>query len=220
MGGTTILSETPEIYGAEHLLTRRAVTPEVGEKLVERIRWWEDYTARNERRDGQQPLPRQQARRADDHPGKVAGRRGQGRHRAPDAASTSSPNRSPTPGFVYMDSPGYDPCSVTGQIASGRQPDRLHHRARLGLGLQAQRPASSWRPTPRCMPACPRTWTSTAATSSPKASRIEAKGRGDPRQDHRRRLGPEDQVRGTGLRRRGIRALADRRGDVRDRKNQ
>jgi altronate dehydratase len=47
MGGTTILSETPEIYGAEHLLTRRAVTPEVGEKLVERIRWWEDYTARN-----------------------------------------------------------------------------------------------------------------------------------------------------------------------------
>ena len=45
-GGTTILSETPEIYGAEHLLTRRAVSREVGEKIVERIKWWEDYTAR------------------------------------------------------------------------------------------------------------------------------------------------------------------------------
>ncbi|MDE3078490.1 MAG: UxaA family hydrolase, partial [Paracoccaceae bacterium] len=46
-GGTTILSETPEIYGAEHLLTRRAVSREVGEKLIDRIRWWEEYTARN-----------------------------------------------------------------------------------------------------------------------------------------------------------------------------
>ncbi|HVG48312.1 MAG TPA: altronate dehydratase family protein, partial [Rubellimicrobium sp.] len=45
-GGTTILSETPEIYGAEHLLTRRAVSREVGEKIVERIKWWEDYTSR------------------------------------------------------------------------------------------------------------------------------------------------------------------------------
>ena len=46
-GGTAVLGETPEIYGAEHLLTRRAVSAEVGEKLVARIRWWEDYTARN-----------------------------------------------------------------------------------------------------------------------------------------------------------------------------
>ncbi|MCK7495676.1 MAG: altronate dehydratase family protein [Comamonadaceae bacterium] len=53
-----ILSETPEIYGAEHLLTRRAVSREVGEKLVERIRWWEDYTARQRRRDEQQPVAR------------------------------------------------------------------------------------------------------------------------------------------------------------------
>jgi altronate hydrolase len=43
-GGTAILSETPEIYGAEHLLTRRAVRREVGEKLIERIKWWEHYT--------------------------------------------------------------------------------------------------------------------------------------------------------------------------------
>ena len=43
-GGTSILGETPEIYGAEHLLTRRAVSRAVGEKLVERIKWWEWYT--------------------------------------------------------------------------------------------------------------------------------------------------------------------------------
>src|SRR4051812_9149592 len=46
-GATAILSETPEIYGAEHLLTRRARTPQVGRRLVERIRWWEAYCARN-----------------------------------------------------------------------------------------------------------------------------------------------------------------------------
>src|SRR6201747_790320 len=45
-GGTAILSETSEIYGAEHLLTRRAATPEIGEKLVGLIKWWEDYCAR------------------------------------------------------------------------------------------------------------------------------------------------------------------------------
>ncbi|MFX5756870.1 altronate dehydratase, partial [Acinetobacter baumannii] len=47
-GGTAILSETPEIYGAEHLLTRRAVSPEVGEKLLARIAWWEEYCAKND----------------------------------------------------------------------------------------------------------------------------------------------------------------------------
>lgn len=57
MGGTTILSETPEIYGAEHLLTRRAVSAEVGERLIERIRWWEDYTARNEGEMDNNPSP-------------------------------------------------------------------------------------------------------------------------------------------------------------------
>ena len=56
-GGTAILSETPEIYGAEHLLTRRAATREIGEKLVERIRWWEDYTARNGGEMNNNPSP-------------------------------------------------------------------------------------------------------------------------------------------------------------------
>ena len=57
-GGTAILGETTEIYGAEHLLTRRAVSREVGEKLVERIKWWEWYTGDLRRQDQQQPLAR------------------------------------------------------------------------------------------------------------------------------------------------------------------
>src|SRR4029079_6610212 len=56
-GGTAILSETPEIYGAEHLLTRRAVSREIGEKLVARIRWWEDYTARERGEMNNNPSP-------------------------------------------------------------------------------------------------------------------------------------------------------------------
>src|SRR6185295_7165858 len=56
-GGTAILSETPEIYGAEHLLTRRAVSREVGEKLIRRIKWWEDYTARNGNEMNNNPSP-------------------------------------------------------------------------------------------------------------------------------------------------------------------
>jgi len=56
-GGTAILSETPEIYGAEHLLTRRAVSREVGEKLISRIKWWEDYTARNGNEMNNNPSP-------------------------------------------------------------------------------------------------------------------------------------------------------------------
>jgi altronate hydrolase len=56
-GGTAILSETPEIYGAEHLLTRRAVSREVGQKIVDRIHWWEEYTARNHGEMNNNPSP-------------------------------------------------------------------------------------------------------------------------------------------------------------------
>ena len=66
-GGSAVLSETPEVYGAEHLLTSRAVRPEVAEKLLERIRWWEEYTARNGGRNEQQSFTWQQSRRADNH---------------------------------------------------------------------------------------------------------------------------------------------------------
>ena len=56
-GGCAILSETPEVYGAEHLLTRRAVAPAIAEKLIERIRWWEDYTRINNGEMNNNPSP-------------------------------------------------------------------------------------------------------------------------------------------------------------------
>ncbi|MBE2277842.1 MAG: altronate dehydratase [Rhodobacteraceae bacterium] len=118
MGGTTILSETPEIYGAEHLLTRRAVSPEVAETLLERIRWWEDYTARNGGEMDNNPSPGNKRGGLTTILEKSLGAVAKG-GTAPLAGVYRFGEAITTPGFVYMDSPGYDPCSVTGQIASG-----------------------------------------------------------------------------------------------------
>jgi len=118
MGGTTILSETPEIYGAEHLLTRRAVTREVGEKLLDRIRWWEDYTARNEGEMDNNPSPGNKRGGLTTILEKSLGAVAKG-GTAPLSGVYKFAEPITTPGFTYMDSPGYDPCSVTGQIASG-----------------------------------------------------------------------------------------------------
>jgi altronate dehydratase len=118
MGGTTILSETPEIYGAEHLLTRRAVSREVGEKLLDRIRWWEDYTARNGGEMDNNPSPGNKKGGLTTILEKSLGAVAKG-GTAPLSGVYKFAEPITTPGFVYMDSPGYDPCSVTGQIASG-----------------------------------------------------------------------------------------------------
>jgi altronate dehydratase len=118
MGGTTILSETPEIYGAEHLLTRRAVSTEVGEKLIERIRWWEEYTARNEGEMDNNPSPGNKRGGLTTILEKSLGAVAKG-GTAPLSGVYKFAEPITAPGFVYMDSPGYDPCSVTGQIASG-----------------------------------------------------------------------------------------------------
>jgi altronate dehydratase len=118
MGGTTILSETPEIYGAEHLLTRRAVSREVGETLLDRIRWWEDYTARNEGEMDNNPSPGNKRGGLTTILEKSLGAVAKG-GTAPLSGVYKFGEPITSPGFVYMDSPGYDPCSVTGQIASG-----------------------------------------------------------------------------------------------------
>jgi altronate dehydratase len=118
MGGTTILSETPEIYGAEHLLTRRAVSREVGETLLERIRWWEDYTVRNEGEMDNNPSPGNKRGGLTTILEKSLGAVAKG-GTAPLVGVYKFAEPITTPGFTYMDSPGYDPCSVTGQIASG-----------------------------------------------------------------------------------------------------
>jgi altronate hydrolase len=117
-GGTAILSETPEIYGAEHLLTRRAVGQAVGEKLLERIRWWEDYAARNGGEMNNNPSPGNKRGGLTTILEKSLGAAAKG-----GTTNLAGVYKYAEPvdakGFVFMDSPGYDPCSVTGQVASG-----------------------------------------------------------------------------------------------------
>ena len=117
-GGTAILSETPEIYGAEHLLTRRAVSREVGEKLVARIRWWEDYTRRNGNEMNNNPSPGNKAGGLTTILEKSLGAVAKG-------GTTNLvgvyeyAEQVTAKGFVYMDTPGFDPVSATGQVAGG-----------------------------------------------------------------------------------------------------
>jgi altronate hydrolase len=117
-GGTAILAETPEIYGAEHLLTQRAVSREVGEKLIERIRWWEDYTARNGGSMDNNPSPGNKAGGLTTILEKSLGAAAKG-----GTTNLTGVYKYAEPvdekGFVFMDSPGYDPASITGQVASG-----------------------------------------------------------------------------------------------------
>ena len=117
-GGTAVLSETPEIYGAEHLLTRRAATREVGEKLVEIIRWWEDYTARARMSMDNNPSPGNKAGGLTTILEKSLGAAAKG-----GSTTLNAVYRYAEPitakGFVYMDTPGYDPVSATGQVAGG-----------------------------------------------------------------------------------------------------
>jgi altronate hydrolase len=117
-GGTAILSETPEIYGAEHLLTRRAVSREVGEKLIARIQWWEDYTARNHGEMNNNPSPGNKAGGLTTILEKSLGAVAKGgTTNLVDVFEYAQPVTAR--GFVYMDTPGYDPVSATGQVAGG-----------------------------------------------------------------------------------------------------
>jgi len=117
-GGTAILSETPEIYGAEHLLTRRAVSPAIGEKLVARIRWWEAYTAREKGEMNNNPSPGNKAGGLTTILEKSLGAVAKGgTTNLVDVYEYAEPVTAK--GFVYMDTPGYDPVSATGQVAGG-----------------------------------------------------------------------------------------------------
>ena len=117
-GGTAILSETPEIYGAEHLLTRRAATRAVGEKIVERIHWWEEYTARNHGEMDNNPSPGNKAGGLTTILEKSLGAVAKGGTTGlMDVYEYAKPVTAK--GFVFMDTPGYDPVSATGQVAGG-----------------------------------------------------------------------------------------------------
>ncbi len=117
-GGTAILSETPEIYGAEHLLTRRARTPAIGQKLIERIRWWEDYTSRNGGEMNNNPSPGNKAGGLTTILEKSLGAAAKGGSTTLNAVYEYAEPVTEK-GFVFMDTPGYDPVSATGQVAGG-----------------------------------------------------------------------------------------------------
>ena len=117
-GGTTVLAETPEIYGAEHLLTRRAVSQEVGDKLVGLIKWWEDYTHRNKGSMDNNPSPGNKKGGLTTILEKSLGAAAKG-GTSPLTGVYKYAEPVTARGFTFMDSPGYDPASVTGQIASG-----------------------------------------------------------------------------------------------------
>jgi altronate hydrolase len=117
-GGTGVLAETPEIYGAEHLLTRRAVNQKVGDKLVGLIRWWEDYTARNKGSMDNNPSPGNKKGGLTTILEKSLGAAAKG-GTTPLNGVYKYGEPVTAKGFTFMDSPGYDPASVTGQIASG-----------------------------------------------------------------------------------------------------
>ena len=117
-GGTGVLAETPEIYGAEHLLTRRAVDQATGEKLIGLIKWWEDYTARNRGSMDNNPSPGNKKGGLTTILEKSLGAAAKG-GTSPLAGVYKYAEPVTAKGFTFMDSPGYDPASVTGQIAGG-----------------------------------------------------------------------------------------------------
>lgn len=117
-GGTAILSETPEIYGGEHLLTRRAVSKAVADKLLARIAWWEEYTARNRMKMDNNPSAGNKAGGLTTILEKSLGAIAKGgTTNLVDVVEFAE--RVAARGFVYMDTPGYDPVSATGQVAGG-----------------------------------------------------------------------------------------------------
>lgn len=117
-GGTAVLAETPEIYGAEHLLTERALSEEVADELMQRIAWWQDYVARNNGSLDNNPSPGNKLGGLTTILEKSLGAVAKG-GTTPLAGVYRYAQQIRSKGFVFMDSPGYDPASVTGQIASG-----------------------------------------------------------------------------------------------------
>ncbi len=117
-GGTTVLAETTEIYGAEHLLTRRAKTPEIADKLLDRIKWWLWHTGLYGVEIDSNPSVGNKegglTTIAEKSLGAVA--------KAGSTAMTEVYQYAEpvtAKGFVVMDTPGFDPPSVTGLMAGG-----------------------------------------------------------------------------------------------------
>ncbi|GIE86018.1 UxaA family hydrolase [Actinoplanes regularis] len=117
-GATTVLAETPEVFGAEHLLTRRAVSREVGQRLLDRIAWWHKYVEAGGGTLDNNPSPGNKAGGLTTILEKSLGAVAKG-GAAPLTAVYEYAERVTEPGFTFMDTPGYDPVSVTGLVAGG-----------------------------------------------------------------------------------------------------
>lgn len=117
-GGTSVLAETPEIYGAEHLLTRRAVSAAVGQKIVDLIHWWEAYARANGGSIDNNPSYGNKEGGLTTIHEKSLGAVAKG-GQSPLAAVYAYAQEITTPGFGFMDTPGYDPVSMTGLVSGG-----------------------------------------------------------------------------------------------------
>lgn len=137
-GATTVLSETPEIYGAEHLLTRRARSPEVAEKLLQRIEWWRDYTSRNKAELNNNPSHGNKEGGLTTILEKSLGAVAKGGS-MPLNAVYEYAEPVTEQGFVFMDTPGYDPVAVTGQVAGG---------CNIVCFTTGRGSVSGWKPSP------------------------------------------------------------------------
>ena len=117
-GGTAVLAETPEIYGAEHLLTQRAASDQIADELMQRIVWWQQYVQRNNGSLDNNPSPGNKLGGLTTILEKSLGAVAKG-GTTPLNGVIRYAQAVEQRGFVFMDSPGYDPASVTGQIAAG-----------------------------------------------------------------------------------------------------
>ncbi|MGY4331343.1 altronate dehydratase [Bradyrhizobium sp. LB7.2] len=211
-GGTVILSETPETYGAEHLLTRRAVSREVGEKLVDLMRWWDEYTEREGAEMNANPSPGNKAGGLTTILEKSLGAMAKaGTTNLVEVLRYAEPVTKK--GFVFMDTPGYDPVAATGQVAGGANLVCFTTGRGSVFGLQA----------------------GALDQARHQHAHVQAHGRGHGRQlrHHPRRrgerpamrsahlrsypqdgVGPADQERELRFRRRRVRALGAGRDDV------
>ncbi len=117
-GGSSVLAESSETYGAEHILTRRAVSREVGEKLVRLMRWWEQYTAMHGAEIDNNPSPGNKAGGLTTIYEKSLGALAKGGS-SPLVEVYDYAQRLDKRGFLFMDTPGHDPTSVTGLVAGG-----------------------------------------------------------------------------------------------------
>jgi altronate hydrolase len=118
LGGTGVLGETPEIIGAEHLLIRRARSSAVATKLTDRIEWWERYLGAHGVDASNNPSPGNRAGGITTLAEKSLGGVSKG-GTTPLVDVVGYAERIKERGFVYMDTPGYDPVSVTGMVAGG-----------------------------------------------------------------------------------------------------